>query len=94
MMAKNNLLKKHKELEDDFDCSEELSADEAMIDMMSSLIDASNNQTMMAIELTKLVVAKSPDQNMTEDKIFAAFKQASKIMSESFPLKPLWEKFS
>ena len=46
---------------------------------------------MAAIELTKLVVAKSSDQTMTEDKIFATFKRASKVVYDIYPLKSLLE---
>jgi len=55
-MAKNNMLKKHQEVEDDFDFSEMLTPsydDETMAGVMSGLIEASNNQMMLAIELTK-----------------------------------------
>jgi len=93
-VAKNNMLRKHQEAEDDFDFSEESPGDEMVAGMMSGLIEASNHQTMMAIELTKLIVAKSSEQSMSEDNIFSAFKRASKVISENVPLKELWEKFS
>jgi nucleoside diphosphate kinase len=93
-MAKNNMVKKYKEeLEDDFDFSEESPGDEMVAGMMSGLIEASNHQTLMAIELTKLIVSKSAEQSMSEDSIFSTFKRASKVISENLPLKGLWEKF-
>lgn len=91
-MAKNNMLKR--EEDDVFDFSEESPGDEVVAGMMSGLIEASNHQTMMAIELTKLVVAKSSQPSMSENDIFSAFKRASKVVTESVPLKELWEKFS
>lgn len=93
-MAKNKSLKKPDELFD-IDLIRELSSpnDEALAGMMVGLIDASNHQQKMAIELTKLVVEKSTE-NMDEEKIFLTFKQASKVVIENFPLKELWETFS
>ena len=60
-MAKNNSLKKFtEELQDDFDFCEDMESpsDEALAGMMSGIIDASQHQQIMAIELTKLVVGK------------------------------------
>jgi hypothetical protein len=91
-MAKNKTPKKHDQLLD-FNFAEELPDDEVIADMMVGLIEASNHQQRIAIELTKLVVEKST-QTMDEEKIFLAFKRASKVVIESFPLKELWEKFS
>ena len=96
-MAKNNALKKHKEFEDAFDFSEIMEPsydDELMAGVMNGMIEASNNQMMLAIELTKLAVEKSTAENMNEDDVFSIFKKASGVIAESFPLKALWEKFS
>lgn len=97
-MAKNNMLKKFEiemeddlELDDGFDFSGEYPETEGFSAMMSSLIEASNHQTSMAIELAKLVIEKHPDQKIPEDKIFAIFKKASKVVADSFPLKTLLE---
>ena len=96
-MAKNSALKKHKEFEDAFDFSEVLDPsydDELMAGVMNGMIEASNNQMMLAIELTKLAVEKSTAKDMNEDNVFSIFKKASGVIAESFPLKALWEKFS
>jgi len=96
-MTKNKVLKKHEaelvdHLEfDDFDFPAGSPSGEDFAGMIEGLIDASNHQTTVALELTKLVVAKSPDQTMTEDKIFATFKRASKVVHDSYPLKSLLE---
>ncbi len=96
-MAKNSALKKHKEFEDGFDFSEVLDPsydDELMAGVMNGMIEASNNQMMLAIELTKLAVEKRTAKDMNEDNVFSIFKKASGVIAESFPLKALWEKFS
>ena len=92
-MAKNSVIKKYEpKLDDDFDFSaDDSSADGMFAGMVSGLIEASNHQTTMAIELTKLVVLKNPDCSMTEDKIFSTFKKATKVIADSFPLKSLME---
>ena len=93
-MAKNKTLKKYDELMD-VDFAENFSSpnDETIAGMMAGLIEASNHQQKIAIELTKLVVEKSTEA-MNEEKIFSAFKQSSKVVTENAPLKELWEKFS
>jgi len=96
-MAKNNALKKHEVLEDDFDFSEIMGSsydDELMTDVMSSMIEASNNQMILAIELTKLAVEKNSAKDLNEDDIFSIFKKASGVIAESSPLKTLLEKLS
>jgi hypothetical protein len=97
-MAKNNALKKHKVEEDVFDFSEMMEEgsynDELMAGVMNGLIEASNNQMLLAIELTKLAVEKNPAKEMNEDDVFSIFKKASGVIAEKFPLKALWEKFS
>lgn len=97
-MAKNNALKKHKAIEDDFDFSEIMDDpsynDEIAAGIMSSLIEANNTQTLLAIELTKLAVEKSTAKDMKEDDVFSIFRKASSVISEKFPLNALWEKFS
>lgn len=93
-MAKKNQLKKQESFEvtpfDDFD-DEEYSND-AMAGMMSGMLDASNHQMMMAIELTKLIVGNSNVKNM-EEHVFSVFKNAVKVVGENFALKNLMEQF-
>jgi hypothetical protein len=96
-MAKNSALKKRKEFEDAFDFSEIMEPsydDELMAGVMNGMIEASNNQMMLAIELTKLAVSKNTAKDMNENDVFSIFKKASGVIAESFPLKALWEKFS
>ena len=92
-MARNKM-QKYQEDDDVFDFSEESPGDEVIAGMMSGLIEASNHQTMMAVELTKLVVAKHSESSMSENDIFSAFKRASKVIAESIPLKELMRNFS
>ena len=97
-MAKNNALTKHKAVEDDFDFSEMMEEasynDELMAGVMNGLIEASNNQMKLAIELTRLAVEKSTAKEMNEDDVFSIFNKASTVIADKFPLKGLWEKFS
>jgi hypothetical protein len=57
---------------------------------MSGMLEASNNQMMMAIELTKLIVANNPVKNM-EEHVFSVFKNATKVIGENFALKKIME---
>lgn len=98
-MAKNKMLKKHQEVEDDFDFP--LSGpgmmdmpfdEEVMAGIMTGLIEASNNQMLLAIELTKLAVDKSySPKDINVDDVFSIFKKASEVIADSFPLKTLME---
>lgn len=92
-MAKKNVSKNQEEEILDFidmNYEDESYNQETMINMMSEMLDASNTQMMMAIELTKLIVAKSEVKNM-EDHVFSVFKKATKIISENFALKNIME---
>ena len=79
-------------LEEDFDLSG--FDDEIFADMMKGFIEANNHQTMLAMELTRLVIEKSPEQSMSADNIFAVFKRAMAVIYESSPLKDLLGKFN
>ena len=96
-MAKNNVLKKQREIiEDDFDLTEMMRSshdDEVMAGIMSGMIEASNNQMLLALELTKLALDKSTKE-MGEDDVFSTFKKASVVIAERFPLNTILEKFS
>ena len=100
-MAKKNPVKKFKHQDKDedfaFDFSEfagSHSEDEMVTTMMESLIDASSQQTLAAIELTKIAIAKNSSQTLTEADIFATFKNASRVVQDVSPLKTLWGKLS
>ena len=86
-MAKKNPAKKfqHRDSGEDFgfDFSEFVgshSEDELVTTMMEGLMQASSQQTLAAIELTKIAIAKNSSQTLTEADIFATFKNASKVV--------------
>ncbi len=93
-MAKKNSVKKQDELDDVFDFShmayDESYDQETMLEVMGSMLEASNNQMMIAIELTKLIVANNPVKNM-EDHVFSVFKRATKVVGENFALKNIMD---
>jgi hypothetical protein len=93
-MAKNKALKKQGEfIAFDFSEGNDYPGDDAIAGMMNGLVEASNHQQMMAIELTKIVVQKSAE-DMSEENIFSTFKRATKMVKEHFALKELWENFN
>ena len=90
-MAKKQALKVHeKDVFDFSDMSDDLYDEDTMVGVMSGILEASNNQMMMAIELTKLIVANNPVKNM-EDHVFSVFKKATKVIGENFALKNIME---
>lgn len=95
-MPKNTKLKKfEEEFEDDFDFSDAMGCDdETITEIMGDLMETGNHQMIVALELTKLAVEKSTAGTMNEEKVFAAYKQASKIVAENFPLKAVFERFN
>lgn len=92
-MAKNISKRHEEELEEDFDFAEfmESGGGEAFSDIMNSLLEAGKHQMTISLELTRLVV-ESTSKEMSEEKVFSTFKQAAKVVSESFPLKELTQK--
>jgi len=93
-MARNKSIKQYDDLmEIDFSNDMNSPGDEVIAGMMNGLVEASNHQQKLALELTKLIVEKSTEQ-MTEEEIFLAFKRSQKAIADNFPLKELWEKFS
>lgn len=99
-MAKNsNIIKGHKAEEDDFELSDFMTShfheddhDELMGDVMSGLIEASSDQMILAMELTKLAVEKSTTKDFNEDKILAIFKKSAGVIAESYPLHGMLDK--
>jgi len=90
-MAKKKALQIRDEDVFDFNDTSYESYDEGtMVGVMSGMLEASNNQMMMAIELTKLIVANNPVKNM-EDYVFSVFKKATKVIGENFALKSIME---
>jgi hypothetical protein len=92
IVAKKNTVKVRDEDVFDFnEMSYDDSSDQAaMVGVMSGILEASNNQMMMAIELTKLIVANNPVKNM-EDHVFSVFKKATKVIGENFALQNIME---
>jgi ABC-type Zn2+ transport system substrate-binding protein/surface adhesin len=99
-MTKNKEVYNHDTTEEDFDFSEMMCDhdhdhdhdDNGMGDIMHGILEASNNQMLLAIELTKLAVEKSTPKSLNEDDIFAIFKKASAVIAEASPLNGLLEK--
>lgn len=90
-MAKKNMLKvREEEIFDFSDMSDDAYDEGTMVGVMSGILEASNNQMMMAIELTKLIVANNPVKNM-EEYVFSVFKKATKVIGENFALKNIME---
>ncbi|MDR3492632.1 MAG: hypothetical protein P4M12_11445 [Gammaproteobacteria bacterium] len=89
-MAKKNAVEVHEEEFFDFSAMDNSYDEETMVGIMSGMLEASNNQMMMAIELTKLIVANNPVKNM-EDHVFSVFKRATKVVGENFALKNIME---
>ena len=61
-MAKNNLLKNQQKQTNDFDFSDMISGPaegEAMVGMMTGMVEASRHQVQMAIELTRMILDKN-----------------------------------
>lgn len=85
-MAKKNTLKVQEEDIFDFIDAHNSYDEETMVGIMSGMLEASNNQMMMAIELTKLIVANGPVKNM-EDHVFSVFKKATRVIGDNFALK-------
>lgn len=102
-MSKRNRVKKfhhqdhehEQEFAFDFPDFMESSVEDKMISgMMNSLIQSLSQQMLAAIELTKVVLSKNPSSTLTNEDIFATFKDASKVIQDTSPLKGLWEKIS
>lgn len=102
-MSKRNRVKnfhhQHKDQEQEFtfdfpDFMNSPLEEEAITGMMNTLIQASSQQTLAAIELTKVALDKNPSASLTEADIFATFKNAFQVIQDTSPLKSLWEKLS
>lgn len=72
-----------------FDDQDMFMDDDQGIDAMMSMVQASNDQMQIAVELTKLVLAHTADKAMTEDKIYTVFRNASKVIGENPALKSM-----
>ncbi len=94
-MAKNNVLKKRQPQEmQEFDFSEMMMDspdEEMMVGMMGGLIEASRNQMQIALELTRLTVENNTAGTFNEEDVYSIFTRASKVVSDSSPIKDLLE---
>ena len=93
-MAKASTVKRQ-QASDEFDFSNMVQSsadDDAMMGMMSGLVEASQHQIQMALELTKIIVDKNTASSMTEKEILSTFQRSSQAVSRHSPLKELWER--
>ena len=93
-MAKASTVKRQ-QASDEFDFSNMVQSsadDDAMMGMMSGLVEASQHQIQMALELTKIIVDKNTASSMTEKEILSAFQRSSQAVSRQSPLKEFWER--
>lgn len=93
--AKNDL-KKHDEsfLFESNELYEDDVPDEmAIAEMMGGFLEAGNHHLSMAMELTRIAIGKT-SENMKVEDVFATFKKAMNVISESTPLKDITEKLS
>ena len=97
-MAKNKLLKNPQKQTNDFDLSDMMSGpaqgEEAMVGMMTGMVEASRHQVQMAIELTKMILDKNANSSLEVDEVLSIFRQASKTITLNSPIRELWEKMS
>jgi len=91
--TKNKIKRQENELDfDDLMLGLDSPDGEAVLGMMTGMLEAQRYQQQTALELTKLIVEKSGA--MKEDEIFGIFKRAFKNISEVSPIKELFEKMS
>ena len=94
-MAKNSTLKKRQPQEmEEFDFSGMMMDspdEEAMMGMMSGLIEASQNQMQIALELTRITVENNTPGTFNEKDVYSIFTRASKVAADNSPIKDLWE---
>jgi hypothetical protein len=76
--------------DEEFDFNEMSFEDDSMSEIMNNMLETSNNQMLIALELTKLIATNNPVKNM-EDHVFSVYKKATKLVAENFPLKKLLE---
>ena len=59
---------------------------------INDLMEVNRHQLEMAMELTKIIIDKSPNSSMKEEEILSIFKRASQTIMLSSPVKELWKK--
>lgn len=63
--------------------------DDGAQETMFAMVEASQNQMEIALELTKIILEKDTATN--QDKVLNTFKSALRTVSDNSPLKPLWD---
>ena len=61
-------------------------------EMVGALIEASNFQASLALELTKLILTNAPAESKTEECILNTFSHASKTVFENASFDRMWKK--
>lgn len=93
-MAKNNVIE-HEEIDEDYDFDMfNLPEEDQLPNVMECLIATNNHHMSIALELTKLIIEKSPQNGkIDEESILATFKRAANEVAESSPLKDILNEF-
>lgn len=90
-MTKESIVKEYAEdFEDNLDYLDE--SHEGLASLMEDLMETTNHQMMMAIELTKVALSKNSDLNMSVDKVFDIYKKALQVITDASPIKKILEK--
>jgi len=76
----------------DFNEYNDSPGDEVVAGFVSGMIEASNNQAKMALELTKLIVNNAPSDKIDEKFVFSVFEKANKVVSKNQSLPELLKK--
>jgi len=89
-MSKNKLTKKEEMFDfEDYEEFDDSSNNELMAGFVSGMLEASNNQAKIALELTKLIAEKTPSDKIDEEFVFSTFKKSTKVVSENQSLPEL-----
>lgn len=91
-MGKKDQLKKREDYYDVMPFGDEECSQDMMIGVMSGMLEASNNQMMMALELTKIIVGDTVVKNM-EEHVFSVFRKSIQVVGENIALKNVMEQF-
>lgn len=73
------------DLYDDYESNEIYST------ILTNMVEATNNQMNIAVELTKLVSNTNNSSTLNEEKIFSIFQKAMHVIGTCSPLKKIWE---
>lgn len=86
-MSKNKIAAKEEIVVNDLDFSDFMHSydEDDMMSALSGLIDASNQQMTIALELTKLIAGN----DKSEEQVFSIYKKAAKLVCENYSLKTM-----